>query len=144
LNDELSQGWTVATFADPTRIKHFADSLGYKFFWSPADRMFFHPNALFFVSPDGRVSRILHNAVSDARDMELAILDAKFSRMRPSEILNVAVSLCYSYNYKEGKYGLNYPLFIAVGSLVTGISAFAFAANVSRKKKSKINLGKGE
>ena len=61
------------------------------------------------------MTRILHESLSDAGDMELAILDAKFGKIAPSEVLQLAVSLCYSYNYKEGKYGINYPLFFAFG-----------------------------
>lgn len=130
----FEKDWKVATFKKKEDIKAFTSSLGYRYFWSPADRMFFHPNAYFFISPDGRVVRILHNSLSDAKDMELAIIDTKFDRLRPSEVINLVVGLCYSYNFKEGKYGLNYPLFIAVGSLFTGISAFFFAAFVQRRK----------
>ncbi|MBF0170266.1 MAG: SCO family protein [Nitrospinae bacterium] len=135
LTDELAENWTVATFADPEKdLAPFTKSLGYPFFWSRPDRMFFHPNVYYFVSPDeGRVTRIMHGANVDAKDMELAILDAKFKKIKPSEILHMAVSLCYSYNYKEGKYGLNYPAFFAFGSLFLGITAFAFAARQTKK-----------
>lgn len=146
LPSPLLEAWTVGVFSNKEKIEAFTSSIGYKFFWSPADRMFFHPNAYFFISPEGRVVRILHGSVTDASDMELAILDTKFSRMKPAEIINMAISLCYSYNFKEGKYGLNYPLFIAIGSLFSGIGAFAYAAHVSRKNNIRTaNLrGKGE
>ena len=135
LPDSLKSAWKVGVFADKEMIEPFAKSLGYKFFWSPADKMFMHPSAYYFVSPEKRVVRILHDPAEEPKDMELAILDTKFSRMRPAEIVSIAVSLCYSYNYKEGKYGLNYPLFIALGSLFTGIGAFAFAARKTRNNK---------
>ena len=143
LPEALVGNWITARLKDTEEVKPFTESLGYKFFWSPADHQFFHPNALYFISSEGRVVRILHSAKTDASDMELAILDSKFNRMKPTEIVNMAVSLCYSYNFKDGKYGLNYPLFIAFGSLFTGITAFAFAARVSRKKVT-LQKGKGE
>ena len=132
LPDSLKSAWKVGVFADKEMIKPFTKSLGYKFFWSPADKMFMHPSAYYFISPEKRVIRILHDPAEEPKDMELAILDTKFSRMKPAEIVSIAVSLCYSYNYKEGKYGLNYPLFIALGSLFTGIGAFAFAARKAK------------
>ena len=135
LPDSLKSAWKVGVFADKEMIEPFTKSLGYKFFWSPADKMFMHPSAYYFISPEKRVIRILHDPAEEPKDMELAILDTKFSRMKPAEIVSIAVSLCYSYNYKEGKYGLNYPLFIALGSLFTGIGAFAFAARKAKNSK---------
>lgn len=137
LPEELASNWTVATFENPKEeIEPFTKSLGYNFFWSRPDRMFFHPNVYYFLSPEeGRVTRIMHGANVEAKDMELAILDAKFKKIKPSEVLQMAVSLCYSYNYKEGKYGLNYPAFFAFGSLFLGITAFAFAARQTKKNQ---------
>ncbi len=137
LGEHLEKNWQVAVFKDKEEIASLAKKLDYRFFWSKADRQFFHPNAYYFISPlEGRVMRVLHGKSSGA-DMELAILDAKFKTMRPSEIINLAVSLCYSYNYKDGKYGINYPMFFAFGSLFTGVTAFAVAATVVRKKQLK-------
>ena len=131
---DIKDSWYVATFKNQEDIAKLTSSLGYKFFWSPADKMFFHPNAYFFISPEGRVVRILQNSINEASDMELAILDAKFDKLKPSEISKLALSVCYSYSYKDGKYRLNYPMFISFGSLFTGVAAFLFAANIQRKK----------
>ena len=62
---------------------------------------------------------------NEAKDVELAVLEAKQGKFKPSEIINYAVSLCYSYNYKEGRYTYNIPLFVAVGSLTLGVTAFS-------------------
>lgn len=137
LDPAFEKNWTIATFKNPDDIDRFASSIGFKFFWSAPDQMFFHPNAFFFISPEGRVTRILHESLVDAKDMELAILDTRFGTIRPSQILQLAVSICYSYNYKDGKYGLNYPLFFAFGSLFTGVSAFLFAAHKLKKNRVK-------
>lgn len=126
--------WRVATVRDEGKIEELAAALDYRYFWSSADRMFFHPSAFFFLSSEGRVVRVLHNSLSSPKDMELAVIDAKFDRLKPSEVINLVVGLCYSYNFKEGKYGLNYPMFIAFGSLFTGVSAFFAAAYFQRNK----------
>lgn len=133
LTGKVAENWTFATFKNPEDIKPFTSRIGYKFFWSPQDRMFYHPNAYVFLSPEGRIVRVMHDTVG-ARDMELAVIDTNFDRLQPSEILTMAVGLCYSYNYKEGRYGLNYPLFFAMGSLFIGIGAFTYGAFVIRNK----------
>jgi protein SCO1/2 len=138
LPEDLAPHWKVATFENKEELKPFTDAIGFKFFWSRPDHMFFHPNAYYFISPDeGRVARIMHGSTAEARDMELALLDAKFKRIKPSEALQLAVSLCYSYNYKDGKYGLNYPAFFAFGSLFIGLTAFAVAARHTKKMTKK-------
>ncbi|MBI4667387.1 MAG: SCO family protein [Nitrospinae bacterium] len=134
MSGKIGDNWRMATFKDPADLAKITSGLGFKFFWSPADRMFFHPGVYYFMSPEGRVVRILQHSVAEPRDMELAIIESKFNKLAPSEAGNMVMSMCYSYNFKEGKYGLNYPLFISFGSLVTGVTAFLFAANFQRKK----------
>ncbi len=134
LPEEMEKHWTIATFRKPEEIKQLTSKIGYRFFWSPADRMFYHPNAFVFLSPEGRIVRVMHNLKISARDMELALIDTNFNRLQPSEIVAMAISFCYSYNYKEGKYGLNYPLFFAVGSLFLGVGAFSYGALIIRKR----------
>jgi len=136
--DKLAGHWKVALLKNRDDIERFTSAIGYRFFWSAQDRLFLHPQAVFFLSPEGRVVRILHNPAAEARDIELAVIDANFNRLSPSRIVTLAVGLCYSYNFKDGKYGLNYPLFFAMGSLVTGVGAFAAgAAAVRRRKKTR-------
>tara|TARA_B100000959_G_scaffold249471_1_gene277131 strand:+ start:40138 stop:40986 length:849 start_codon:yes stop_codon:yes gene_type:complete len=120
---KLNDNWILGVFEKPEQIKPFMSDISYRFFWSAQDNMFLHPNAFFFLSPEGRIVRILHNTTADSKDMELALVDTMFNRLKPSQIITMAISFCYSYNYKEGKYGLNYPLFFAMGSLLTGLGA---------------------
>ncbi len=101
--------------------KRLADAVGFKYFWSPRDKVFLHPGVFAFLSAEGRVVRYLYSANSRPLDVELALIDAKQNQLKPGEIYDLALSVCYSYNYKDGKYKLNYPLFIGLGSLVFGI-----------------------
>ncbi len=132
----LADHWDFATFKDPADINRLTESVGYKHFWSPRDRTFFHPGVFLFLSREGRLIRVLYAMNSEPKDVELAVMDAKQGQFRPSEIINFAVSLCYSYNYKEGRYTYNIPLFIAAGSLTIGVTALFAGAFVYRRRKS--------
>ncbi len=134
-NKKVGEGWTFATLKDPEQIKPFADKLGFKYFWSPHDRTFFHPGVFMFLSAEGRLIRVLYSLNVDSDDVELAVLDAKQGQFRPSEIINFATSLCYSYNYKEGRYTYNIPLFVAVGSLTLGVTAFSGSVFFYRRRR---------
>ncbi|WP_460021083.1 SCO family protein [Magnetospira thiophila] len=131
-------GWTWALFENRDDIKPFTDKLGFKFFWSPRDRIFFHPGVYVVISPDGRVSRYLYALNVGPSDVELALLDSATGTMKatPRELINFAVSLCYSYNYKEGRYTYNIPMFIAFGSLALGVGTFT-AASISFVRRRK-------
>jgi len=132
---KIGEGWTFATMKDSKQIKPFADRLGFNYFWSPRDRTFFHPGAFLFLSADGRLIRVLYSQTVESKDVSLAIFDAKQGKFRPTEIINFATSLCYSYNYKEGRYTYNIPLFIAVGSLTFGVTAFSGSVFVFRRRR---------
>ncbi len=132
---KIGNGWTFATMQDPEQIKPFADRLGFNYFWSPRDRTFFHPGAFLFLSAEGRLIRVLYSQTVESKDVELAVFDAKQGKFRPQEIINFATSLCYSYNYKEGRYTYNIPLFIAVGSLTFGVTAFSGSVFVFRRRR---------
>ena len=133
--EKLDRGWTFATFQNPDDIKLFTDKIGFKFFWSPADRAFFHPGAFLFLTPEGRLARVLYALNSGPMDVKLAVLDAKGGKFKPNEIVDFAVSLCYSYNYKEGKYTYNIPLFVGAGSLTLGVASFAVSVMAFRRRK---------
>lgn len=116
------RGWRFAVFADGTDIKRIAEQVGYRYFWSVRDRVFVHPAVLIVLSPEGRVARYLPAASIGPRDVELALIESDWNRVTAStRLLDIAAGICFSYNFKEGRYVLNAPLFIAAGSLTLGV-----------------------
>jgi len=121
LAGQLAEHWTFATFKRAEDLKTQTERIGFKFFWSPEDRVFLHPGAFLFFSPDGRLIRVLYQEAIESRDVEFAVLDAKQGQFRPAEIINFALSLCYSYSYHDGKYVLSIPVLVGIGSLLVGL-----------------------
>ena len=131
--------WTFATFKSEADLKAETERIGFKFFWSPEDRIFLHPGAFLFFSPKGQLVRVLYQQDISGRDVELGVLDARQGQFRPNEIINFALSLCYSYNYHDGKYALSIPLFVGLGALLTGLSTLfgsIFVFKLTKKRKS--------
>jgi protein SCO1/2 len=121
----LNEGWRLAILDKNEDIKRLTDTVGFNYFWSPADRVFLHPAVFIFISPDRRVVRYLYAPV-EKKDVELAILEAGKGVTRGSKLKDLEdlfLVACFSYNFTEGKYTLNYPLFIAVGALALGVSS---------------------
>jgi protein SCO1 len=135
--DAYKDHWRLATFKSEADLKAETARIGFKFFWSPQDKIFLHPGAFLFLSPEGRLIRILYPPEVDGGDVELAVLDAKQGQFRPQEIINFAVSLCYSYNYAEGKYTLSIPIFVGFGALGLGLTILITSILVFKSKKRK-------
>lgn len=135
----LPEGWTMATLKNPEDIRVLTKSVGFKFFWEPRDRVFLHPNVYMVLSPKGRITRFLYPNSINASDLEVAITKAFGDEITlnvntTKKIINLIISACYSYNYKDGKYKLNYPLFIAFGALVIGIAAVVWGSLIMRRR----------
>lgn len=135
MTENMNGSWSFATFKNTDQIKPFADSIGFKYFWSPQDRTFFHPGAFMFLTPEGRLARVLYALNSAPQDIKLAVFDAKAGEFKPGEVLDYAISLCYSYNYAEGKYTISIPLFVGVGALSLGVTSFAVSVLVYRRRR---------
>lgn len=134
LAGDLANVWRFATFRNEADLKAQTEKIGFKFFWSPQDGVFLHPGVFLFFSPTGRLARVLYQQDIATKDVELAVLEAREGDFRANELVNYAVSLCYSYNYKDGKYQLNIPIFVGVGALISGILTFAFASLIFRRR----------
>ena len=136
MTEKMDGAWKFATFKNKDDIKPFSDAIGFKFFWSPQDRTFFHPGAFMFLTPkDGRLARVLYALNTGPQDIKLAVFDAKAGEFKPSELVEYAISLCYSYNYAEGKYTVSIPLFVGAGSLTLGITSFAVSVLWFRRRR---------
>jgi protein SCO1 len=121
LPPELAAGWTFGTFKSEEDLKSQTERVGFKFFWSAEDTAFLHPGAFLFFSPEGKLARVLYQQDASPRDVELALLDANLEHIRPTELGNLVLTVCYSYNFKDGTYRLNIPLYVGVGALLFGV-----------------------
>ncbi|MFC1673000.1 SCO family protein [Pseudomonadota bacterium] len=135
MTENMNGAWSFATFKNKEDIKPFADSIGFNFFWSPQDRTFFHPGAFMFLTPEGRLARVLYALNSGPQDIKLAVFDAKAGEFKPNDIVDYAISLCYSYNYAEGRYTVSIPLFVGAGSLTLGVTSFAVSVLLYRRRR---------
>jgi protein SCO1/2 len=133
---ELRTGWHHAVVKNrQTDVAALAGNIGFRFFWSNADKTFLHPNVLVFLTPEGRIARYLYGTKLDARAIQLALIDADWGRIAESaSVIDMLTGVCFSYNYAEGRYQPNYPLLIGFGSLLFGLSLMAFGAFVFRRK----------
>lgn len=135
--EEMRAGWRHAVLSDAAAgIERFTASVGFRFFWSETDGVFLHPNVLVFLTPEGRVARYIYGMRMDARTVELALIDADWNRIANSTaVFDILTGACFSYNYAEGRYQLNYPLIIGAASWLLGITLMVGGAWAYRRRR---------
>ena len=136
----LPDGWALTTLKNPDDIKRLTDSIGFRFFWSPRDAMFLHPSVYIMLSPEGRVTRYLYGASISPEDMEISLTKALAGKSSEANVINFIVGACYSYNYEDGKYTINYPLFIALGALTLGLTMLAIGSFVLIRRRRRTSI----
>jgi protein SCO1/2 len=71
----------------------------------------------------------------DTRNIELALIDADWNRISNSTaVFDMLTGACFSYNYAEGKYQMNYSMAAGLGALVFGIGMLGLGFWAYRKK----------
>lgn len=138
--EQMREGWRHAIVKrKETDIDNLTASFGYNYFWSKADQVFLHPNVLILITPEGRIARYIYGTAIDKDTLELALIDADWNRIsNSSNVIDILTGVCYSYNFQEGKYTLNYSLFVGVGSLLFGISLVFFSILIFYLKRKKL------
>jgi protein SCO1/2 len=63
----------------------------------------------------------MYSAKVDTKDMDLAITETWGNKISFSKTLDFVTLACYSYNYKDGKYSINFPVVIGAVSLLVGL-----------------------
>ena len=129
-----SSGWKFSLI-DPKDIDTFSRSTGFRFFYSERDKSFIHPTALIFVSPDGVITRYLYGVNPSITDLRLALLDARRKFIKASEIVDMALLMCYTYDPSRSKYVIN-PLLMFGGlgfALVGVVGAIVFSYGRTNK-----------
>jgi len=140
--DGLPNGWRMTTMKNPEDITKLTGSMGYKFFWSPRDAIFLHPNVYIVLSPKGRVTRYLYGANISGQDMDISLTKAIAEKISSANVINFIIGSCYSYNYKDGKYKINYPLFVAAGALVFGLTLMFGGFAVTKRKRKRLDTAR--
>ncbi len=137
LPSQMAKEWKHSLAINFDDVRKLTKSVGFRYFWSQADRTFFHPNVYIFISPDGRVVRYLYASGVGAHDIEVAVLEAAEGKISPSQLGNLVLSYCYSYNYKEGKYTISIPVFVGIGSLAIGGVSILVSSIIYKRRRNK-------
>lgn len=118
----LEKNWHFLVGKAGSEVR-LADAVGFHYKWIEEEKQYAHPAAIFILSPQGKLTRVLQGLDFPARDLKLALLESgegKFGTFAEKLLL-----FCYHYEPKENKYALLASRLVSLGGAIT-VAGFLF------------------
>jgi protein SCO1/2 len=97
-----AEGWHFLTGKEEN-IKKLADTIGFHYRYSEANRQYYHVAVTFILTPDGRVSRYLYGVQYDPQTVRLSLLEAADGKI--GSTVDQILLFCFHYDAEKGRYG---------------------------------------
>ncbi len=103
-----------------------AGAVGFRYKWIPEEKQYAHGAAIFFLTPTGKLARVLEGLIYPARDLKLAILEASDGKI--GSFAEKLMLFCYHWDPKEKKSVLLASRLVTMGGAVTVAGFLLFYA----------------
>jgi len=110
------EGWRFLT-GGKEAIEALAGAVGFGYRFVEEDNQFAHPAAIFVITPEGRISRVLTGVEFDPKTVRLALVEA--SRGGIGTPLDQFVLFCFHYDASTGRYAPAAMRLMQVGGAAT-------------------------
>lgn len=120
---------------DPKNTKALADQVGFQFYWTEAIRQFAHPPSLIFLTPEGKVSRVIVNTYFEPEDVRLALVEASEGTLGTFWD-NVKLN-CLTFDPRTNTYSLAAMTLMRIGGAITVIVLVVMIWIMIRRERGK-------
>ncbi len=124
---ESSDGWHFLR-GKRDQIRQLTDACGFKYKYIPDQKIYSHPSAFIFCTPDGRIARYLDGLSGDPpleQSLKPALLEAGQGKIGSLADKVLYFSGCYVYDPANGKYSLSAIRLMRLGGVVTIVALVA-------------------
>lgn len=97
------RGWEFLT-GTPEQVSRLASTAGFHYRWDESQQQYAHAAGVFFLTPEGKLSRVLYGVSFDPQDIRLALSDASGGKV--STLTERILLFCFHYEPSVGKYVL--------------------------------------
>ncbi len=108
--------WRVLV-GDETNVKQLAATVGFNYYWSEATHQFAHPASLIFLTPEGKVSRIIVNSAFEPADVRLALVEASQGTL--GTFWDQVKLNCLTFDPTTNQYSLTAMTIMRIGGALT-------------------------
>ncbi len=110
------EAWRVL-IGDEASTKKLAASVGFNFYWSEQTKQYAHPPSLIFLTPEGKVSRVIVNTEYDPADVQLALVEASDGKL--GTFWDQVRLNCLTFDARTNSYSLAAMTIMRIGGAVT-------------------------
>ncbi|WP_397599838.1 SCO family protein [Silvanigrella sp.] len=116
LTDQESGDWKFYVGTNDN-IKSLTDQIGFYYKYDPVSNEFAHAAAIFFITPQGKISSYLYGITYKSRDVKFSLMDA--SKNKIGSPTDQILLTCFHYNPTTGKYDAFAMGMLRIAALIT-------------------------
>lgn len=118
-------------------IDQITEEIGFGFEWNERQQEFAHTAAVYFISPNGTITRYLYGIEFPARDFRTALLEASDGQV--GSPLDQLILYCFQYDPEAGSYVLHATNAMKVGGVLTLILLGGFLLFFWRRERTDLD-----
>lgn len=126
------EGWRFLTGQEPA-IQKLTGEVGFRYFWAEHDNRYAHPGALLFVTPQGRLSRVITGTTFQPRDVRLAIVEASEGKL--GTFWDDFQLDCLTFDPRTNSYSLMGMTVMRIGGAITVVVLAAMIVVMLRRER---------
>lgn len=128
------EGWRFLTGQEQA-IQKLTGEIGFRFFWAEHDNRYAHPGALLFVTPQGKLSRVITGTTFDSGDVRLAIVEASEGKL--GTFWDDFRLDCLTFDPRTNSYSLMGMTVMRIGGAITVVALAAMITFMLRRERRK-------
>lgn len=110
-----AEAWPFLT-GESAEVRRLTDAVGFRFAWDEDTEQYAHGSAVFVLSPDGKLTRVLYGLQYEPLDLRLALLEAGEGKV--GSFAEQIILTCYRYDPTARRYGFWVFGFLRIAGLV--------------------------
>lgn len=124
--------WRVLV-GDETNIKKLCETVGFQYYWSEHTNQYAHPPAVIFLTPQGKVGRVIVNTVFEPEDLRLAIVETSGGTL--GTFWDQVKLNCLTFDSRTSSYSLAAMTLMRVGGVITVVVIAVMIIVMLRKER---------
>lgn len=128
------QAWRVLTGTEEASSA-LAERVGFNYYWAEATKQYAHPPSVIFLTPEGKVSRIIVNTYFEPEDMRLALVEASDGAL--GTFWDQVKLNCLTFDPRTNTYSVTAMTLMRIGGAITVVVLAAMIWIMLRRERQK-------